>query len=181
MKYFLDTEFIERPNQIDLISIGLVCEDGREYYAISTEYNYYKASDWVKDNVILPMYLQEVNGNNRDRFDLEFFQRSYGRTLLQIQKDLLDFIKVAEDDKPEFWGYYCDYDWVVFCWIFGCMVNLPKGYPMYCNDIKQFQENNNIDDIIMPVTRNEHNALDDAKWNQKYYKILDDKLNRDIN
>ena len=30
MKYWMDTEFIERPYTIDLISIGLVAEDGRE-------------------------------------------------------------------------------------------------------------------------------------------------------
>ena len=48
MKYFLDTEFIEgfhkplfgkKRHFIDLISIGIVCEDGREYYAVSNEFN----------------------------------------------------------------------------------------------------------------------------------------------
>ena len=62
MKYFIDTEFIEgKPTEstswlilkrrggglmfglpkptIDLISIGIVCEDGREYYAISKDFN----------------------------------------------------------------------------------------------------------------------------------------------
>ena len=29
MKYWIDTEFIERPYTIDLISVGLVAEDGR--------------------------------------------------------------------------------------------------------------------------------------------------------
>jgi len=171
MKYFLDTEFIERPNQIDLISIGLVCEDGREYYSISTEYNYYKASDWVKENVILPMYLQEVNGDNRNRFDVAFFQRSYGRTLLQIRKDLLDFIQVTKYEKPEFWGYYSDYDWVVFCWIFGKMIDLPKGYPMYCNNLQQLYDNNDIE-VVITEQKNEHNALDDARWNKEFYSSM---------
>src|SRR5690349_17532726 len=35
MRYFLDTEFIERPGTIDLISIGIVSEDRREFYAES--------------------------------------------------------------------------------------------------------------------------------------------------
>ena len=48
MKYFIDCEFIEgfhkplfgkRRHFIDLISIGIVCEDGREYYAISKEFD----------------------------------------------------------------------------------------------------------------------------------------------
>lgn len=37
MKYFFDTEFIEDGRTIDLVSIGIVCEDGREYYAVSAE------------------------------------------------------------------------------------------------------------------------------------------------
>ena len=58
MKYFLDTEFIEgfhkpffgkRRHFIDLISIGIVCEDGRQFYAISNEYKYSDADKWVKD------------------------------------------------------------------------------------------------------------------------------------
>jgi hypothetical protein len=54
MKYFIDTEFLEgtqkesfpislfrkqTPPTIDLISIGIVAEDGREYYAISKDFN----------------------------------------------------------------------------------------------------------------------------------------------
>lgn len=37
MKYFFDTEFHEDGRTIDLISIGIVAEDGREYYAINRE------------------------------------------------------------------------------------------------------------------------------------------------
>ena len=56
MKYFIDTEFIEgfhkplfgkRRHFIDLISIGIVAEDGREYYAISNGYRYKDADKWV--------------------------------------------------------------------------------------------------------------------------------------
>lgn len=36
-RYFYDTEFIEDGKTIDLISIGVVCEDGREFYAESQE------------------------------------------------------------------------------------------------------------------------------------------------
>ncbi len=43
MKYWLDTEFIERPYSIDLISVGLVAEDGREFYAESSS-----AARWLR-------------------------------------------------------------------------------------------------------------------------------------
>ena len=39
MRYFYDTEFIENGRTIELISIGVVAEDGREFYAISTEFD----------------------------------------------------------------------------------------------------------------------------------------------
>lgn len=173
MRYFLDIEFIERPNTIDLISIGLVCEDGREYYSINTDYSYSKANDWVKENVILPMYLQTVHGDNRNRFSVEFFQRNYGRTPDQIKKDLFEFFDINKYGKPEIWAYYADYDWVVFCWIFGKMIDLPKGFPMYCRDLKQLKDSLNKE-VVMPVAKNKHNALDDARWNLEYFNKLNE-------
>jgi hypothetical protein len=51
VKYWIDTEFIARPYTIDLISIGLVAEDGREFYAASSEVDWSKASLWTLENV----------------------------------------------------------------------------------------------------------------------------------
>lgn len=39
--------------------------------------------------------------------------------------------------QPEFYGYYSSYDHVVLCWLFGKMIDLPKGFPMYTIDLKQ--------------------------------------------
>ena len=38
-RYFYDCEFIEDGRTIELISIGVVAEDGREFYAVSTEFD----------------------------------------------------------------------------------------------------------------------------------------------
>lgn len=51
-KYFVDSEFIDTGDKIDLISIGLVCEDGREIYMQSVDFDPTKASEWVKENVL---------------------------------------------------------------------------------------------------------------------------------
>lgn len=153
MRYFLDTEFIESgPHKpIQLISIGIVAEDGRTFYAVSRDFNPDDASDWVKANV-LPQIRMDC------------------RTSIEsIRKYLLAFFEGR--GKPEFWGYYADYDWVVFCQIFGSMVDLPKGWPMYCRDLKQW-----CDDLGNPQlpeqSRMEHNALNDALWNQTVYEFL---------
>lgn len=162
MRYFIDTEFIEgfhkplfgkRRHFIDLISIGIVAEDGREYYAISSEYDYHKADPWVKNNVILPLYEETVVGDNRNHFDADKFHKFYGKPNELIAEEIKDFIygtsginnpdKIANWDEVkhllpvEFYAYYADYDWVVFCSLFGRMIDLPRGFPMYCRDLKQ--------------------------------------------
>ena len=48
MRYFYDTEFIDNGRTIELISIGVAAEDGREYYAISTEFDPEQAGRWVR-------------------------------------------------------------------------------------------------------------------------------------
>src|SRR5215469_8714770 len=97
MKYFFDTEFIEDGKTIDLISIGIVAEDGRTYYAESSDCDRSKASDWVKKN-ILPHLLGDPV-----------------RTRQEIAKEIVEFARI----KPEFWGYYADYDWVALCQLYG--------------------------------------------------------------
>ena len=155
MKYFIDTEFIEDGKTIDLISIGIVSEDGREFYAESWAVDWSKASGWVLDNV--RPHLTGCNVMDRS----------------ELKKGILDFIGT---DQPEFWGYFCDYDWVVFCQIFGKMIDLPKNFPMYCRDIKQL-----CDDLGNPKLpeqgKSEHHALADAKWNKESYLFLKGLLN----
>lgn len=213
MKYFLDTEFIEgfhkplfgkKRHFIDLISIGIVAEDGRELYLISKEYDYDKADDWVKENVILPIYLQTVHGDMRNNCDVSNFHKIHGISNKDIAQSVFEFctqdiitIEKAKyyDVKYEdidFYGYYADYDWVVFCSLFGRMIDLPNGFPMYCRDLKQeldakyMNQQNKYTGIsrleswlidikkhpLYPKQENEHNALDDAKWNYQLYKFI---------
>lgn len=212
MKYFIDTEFIEgfhkplfgkRRHFIDLISIGIVSEDGREYYAISNEYRYKDADKWVQDNVILPMYIDRVHGDARNRWDVHNFHHAFGKSNEQIANDIQSFcldyqskdngdgsITITIPGSPEFYAYYADYDWVVFCSLFGRMIDLPKEFPMYCKDLKQIQDEKALsyrytEDMYndeklkaikkfknYPPQENEHSAIDDARWNKKLYYFL---------
>ena len=45
MRFFYDCEFIEDGTTIDLVSIGVVGEDGREFYAVSTGFDPEKAGE----------------------------------------------------------------------------------------------------------------------------------------
>jgi hypothetical protein len=90
------------------------------------------------------------------------------KTRAEIAAEVFAFCSV---DKPEFWAYYADYDWVVFCQLFGRMIDLPKGWPMYCRDIKQLADS--LRNPALPVQEgNEHDALQDARWNYEAWKFL---------
>lgn len=210
-KYYIDTEFIEgfhkplfgkRRHFIDLISIGIFCEDGREYYAISNEFNPKDADQWVRDNVLksLPSKTGVVN---HLIYGKSFVFGDDCKSNIQIAREIINFcrpnsrkadeagIVVMEPiDFPEFYGYYSDYDWVLFCSLFGRMIDLPKGFPMYCIDLKQILDERaewvtipgveTFKDRLAalknrphyPKQDNEHNALDDAKWNYKLHQFL---------
>lgn len=163
VKYFLDTEFSENGSEkpITLISIGIVAEDGRKFYAIHSEFDPDECNDWVKANV-LPK--------------LEFDEYERRATLDEIEDHIRIFCDAEKYGRPEFWGYYADYDWVVFCQIFGAMVDLPKDWPMYCRDLKQWSDELNAPKFEDP--KGEHNALVDAKWNFELYKYLEDLSNK---
>jgi len=166
MKYWYDTEFIEDGKTIDLISIGIVAEDGREFYAISTEFNAKKANQWVKDNVLSKLPPKNWNEQTSPRLRDEAI--AHYRTRDKIKKEMLAFIG---NDIPDFWAYYADYDHVVLCQLFGTMMDLPKGWPMYTNDIKQLC--NSLGNPKLPEQgKDEHNALCDAKWCKEAYDFL---------
>lgn len=181
MLYFLDTEFIEHPNTIQLISIGIVSEDGREYYAVSSEFNYDDADEWVKENVLEQIakdnYRKSVDEHRKNGiylFDDLYYTPTWckadSKPIEQIKEEILEFI--GNDKRPKFWGYYCDYDWVAFCWIFGKMIDLPESFPRYCRDLKQVGDSYGISSF---PTIDTHNALDDAKWNKSYYEHIKER------
>lgn len=141
MKIFFDNEFIEDGRTIDLISIGMVREDGAQFYMESSECDLSKADDWVKENVIPNL---KLSGNTcRSRY--------------YISQQIIKFV----GPSPEFWAYYAAYDWVALCQLYGKMIDLPEGWPMYCNDLKQFIDHWGIE---IKQDDSNHNALDDAIW-----------------
>lgn len=153
MRFFLDTEFIESGSSFPLIllSLALVAEDGRELYLVNVDAPLELANDWVKTNVIPHLGEPRV-------------------PIRGIAWRVKNFIG-SESGKPEFWGYYADYDWVVFCQLFGTMIDLPEGWPMYCRDIKQLCDS--LGNTELPAqSSTEHNALNDARWNAQAFGFL---------
>jgi|SRR5271165_2691929 len=174
MRYFYDAEFHEDGRTIDLISLGIVAEDGRELYACNLDAELHRCHEkdfWLKDNVLskLPPYSDDA-----------WMRKS------EIRTRVLDFVlaplpfaddvalkdrKTIDGEKIQFWAYYADYDWVVLCQLFGRMIDLPPQFPMYCMDLKQLSVDVGSPQHP-PQTKGEHNALGDARWNRDLYKFL---------
>jgi hypothetical protein len=201
-KYFIDTEFIEdfthpwfgkSRHYIDLISIAIVSEDGREYYAVSNQFDIdhvwnkfqietwmpensvnpnekcgqiiQKKVYWLRDNVLMPIFYElslldwEIKGAKVANYisladfkadqvwsnDLWRFKKliqKHGKHKNTIVNEISYFVGKGLG-QTEFYGYYADYDWVLLCSLFGRMLDLPREFPMYCNDLKQTLEENN--------------------------------------
>jgi len=159
--WFLDTEFSDNGSTVDLISLALVC-DSVEYYAVATDgWSPRSCTKWVQEHVLprLP-----------DSQSREWKPRK------KIASEIRDLLLDNNVYSPRLWGYYSAYDWVVFCQLFGSMVDLPKGFPYSCFDLKQEMDRLLIkkEDLPLHLLQQdyEHHALMDARWNRQLYEFL---------
>lgn len=154
MKYWFDTEFLEDGRTIELISIGVVSEDGRNYYAETPNaMTLARSTQWLATNVA-----PHLTSRLDDRYTHERWQ---------IANSLASFMGA----EPEIWAYYADYDWVALCQIHGRMIDLPKGWPKYCRDVKQLADS--LGNPKLPEQKSqEHNALADALWTREAWQFL---------
>ncbi|MFC8182439.1 3'-5' exoribonuclease domain-containing protein [Rhodococcus sp. NPDC057297] len=178
MKYFYDTEFLDDGRTIELISIGIVSSDGREYYAVNSEMpeDRIKNDRWLCENVIpsLPLNGREPKVNKHTSGNGYYWSLDRRSTIVKpkwvIANEVREFLLDGEGE-PELWAWYAAYDHVVLAQLFGKMIHLPKGLPMYTNDLKQ--EAHRLGDPELPEQEvGEHNALADARHLKRRYEAL---------
>lgn len=167
MKIWYDCEFLEDGRTIDLISIGMVAEDGREYYAVSRAAGgrplrqRIRRHDWLMANVVpsLPKAHGDWNLYMPRRWLFNYSDPCV-KPPQQIARDITTFILAVP--KPELWAWYGAYDHVVLCQLFGTMMDLPAGIPKMTHDLKQEADRLHLSLPDMPGVT-EHNALSDAR------------------
>lgn len=165
-RIFYDAEFIEDGRTIELISIGMVTDTGREYYAVNRDMpiRRIRGHQWLMDNVV--PHLPKGAGDLRNSFS-ERWLFHYGDPVVKrrqiIAREVAAFILDAGPDV-ELWAWYGAYDHVVLCQLWGRMIDLPDGIPMWTNDLRQ--EVARLGDPRMPEQEHgAHNALADARHN----------------
>lgn len=167
-RIFYDTEFLERgpKHPIDLISIGMVRDDGAEYYAVSSEFDVaaVRAHPWLRENVW--PYLPQLNNGDLDVRHVDVKPRYV------ISAEVASFVR--EKPGPELWAYYGAYDHVALCQLFGRMVDLPDGFPMFTGDLKREIVRLGVRRDELPEQEaKEHHALADARWNRDVSRFLE--------
>lgn len=123
---------------------------------------------WIRENVLKPIHaeLAEIEGTGlfHEWYDffsyksLKYLISKHGKTNKQIADEIQTFVghhpgflvnvpkaghiglSAIPMGAPEFYGYYSAYDHVALCWLFGKMMDLPKGFPMYTRDLKQVMD-----------------------------------------
>lgn len=159
MRYFYDTEFIEDGRTIELISIGVVAEDGREYYAVSTEFDPERAGSWVRAHVLpkLPPPASQLWRSRR-----------------QIRLDLEEFFGVAGGagaEPIELWAWVGAYDHVALCQLWGPMPDLPRALPRFTRELRQLWEDRGC--LPMPPRSSDaHDALVDARDQLRRFRLI---------
>jgi 3' exoribonuclease, RNase T-like len=156
VKYFYDTEFIDDGLSIELISIGVAAEDGREYYAVSTDFNPERAGRWVRTHVLpkLPSPSSPV-----------------WRSRAQIRADLEDFFGIDSDEPIELWAWIGAYDHVALCQLWGPMTALPPAIPRFTRELRQYWEDRGSPPLPSRP-KDAHDALVDARDNLARYQLI---------
>ncbi len=157
VRFFYDTEFIDNGRIIDLISIGVVAEDGREFYAISTEFDPDSAGKWVRTNVLpkLPSPSSKLWRSRR-----------------QIREGLEEFLGIDGDEPIELWAWVAAYDHVALCQLWG-----PDDQPAAADPTVHPRAAPVLGGPRQPADatatpHDTHDALVDARHNLRRYVLM---------
>jgi hypothetical protein len=156
VRYFYDTEFIDDGCTIDLISIGVAAEDGREYYAVSTEFDAERAGSWVRTHVLpkLPPPASQL-----------------WRPRAQIRSDLEMFFDIDGAEPIELWAWVGAYDHVALCQLWGPMPHLPAAMPRFTRELRQLWEDRGRPRLPRR-SPDVHDALVDARDQLRRYRVI---------
>lgn len=178
MKYFLDTEFIEYLDSLsnprtDLISVGIVREDGEKFYKVLSDvdldeiYN----NDWVKDNVYIPAMKALFPDKTGD--DLVEAIYEYNYTKEDLKKDLFEFFNSDPNEVKDrqIYAFYGAYDLALLCEVTSFM-NAPFNPVLHEIQVLIDALPDNIKDGMPEQDSDAHLAINDAEYNRIMYNYI---------
>ena len=159
-RYFYDCEFIEDGRIIDLVSIGVVDEHGREFYAVSTEFDGSRALPWVRRNV-----LDKLPSPGDPAW------RSRGRIREDLYQFLVEPLRKDPTARIELWAWYAAYDHVALAQLWGNMPALPRELPRFTKELRQLWDDRGRPPLP-EAEADRHDALVDARHNLARWRAM---------
>ena len=151
MRLFFDTEFTGLHMDTTLISIGIVSEDGRRFYAEFVDYDHSQVTPWIKENVIKHLrfwvpnqgedyyYVAsrvEFNLPGNDLFSAWNLEMNGTRDVIYESLDHW----LSQFDSIQFVSDVSHYDFVLLIDLItngGTALDLPDNISAVCHDINQ--------------------------------------------
>lgn len=182
---FYDMEFTGLHKETTTISLGIISDDGRRFYAEFNDFDNVQCSDWINENVLSHLCknreaIADIGGNDKVVFG----------NSQEIAGELKEWLR--QFDSVQFVSDVCHYDFVLLISLFGTAFDLPKNVSPACHDINQdiamyflipddeaFEKSR--EDILKntcgkSIIGQKHNSLYDAEVIKEIYMYLKDLL-----
>ena len=175
----MDCEMTGLHQKTTLISIGLISECGKTFYAELTDYNKGQVDDWLEKNVIDKLCLEKPQGTEEARINYRTFKKdgcmTYCGGMANLKHTLTDWF--AQFEQVEMWSDCLSYDWVLFNSIFGDAFSIPKNVYYIPFDLSSLFKIYGYDPNLSRkdfsgLNEATHNALGDAKMIKACYDKL---------
>ena len=200
MNIYFDTEFTGLHKDTTLVSIGLVSDTCRSFYAEFSDYDKSYKDPWFVENVEKHLIHGTTKLGIRDRMFCDYVYGTKQEVANKLKEWLSRFLSV------ELVSDVCHYDMVLLIDLFGTAFDLPKNVSPVCHDINSdiarfckiteaeaFDMNREelltiINEGFFPFKENKHNSLYDAdviraihrciesheKWDKTYKTLKED-------
>lgn len=188
MLLFMDSEFTGLRKDTTLISLGIVSEGGRKFYAEFDDYDRSQCNDWIKENVI--------NNLSLDSGPEGSYCTNENKTTMTVfgNKEVIGAwlrIWLFQFDSIQFVSDVCHYDFVLLIDLLtngGTALDLPNNISAVCHDLNMdiaryygISEREAFDksreEMVMELCGHEvegrkHNALYDAEVIKRIYERI---------
>lgn len=194
INFYFDCEFTGLVKNTDLISIGIISENGNTFYAEFTDYDKQLITPWIQKNIINKLQFNDKNGYYIDGYEdinnSDLNIRCKG-TKNEIKNLLMVWLRCncSVFDTAQFISDVCHYDFVLLIdLLFGNALDVKIVSPV-CHDINSdiaryynisefeafdinretiVEEDINLNDLYI----DKHNALFDAKIIKLIYEKI---------
>lgn len=160
MNLYFDCEFTGLRKDTTLISLGMVAEDGKKFYAEFMDYDFLQTDNWIEENVIGNLILEDIyDSKDVESKIVELMKHGYRfsekeekidkpKYQYYIEKDEKYFVRgttpfikrhltywLSQFDSVQLVSDVCHYDFVLLIDLFGTAFDLPENVSPVCHDL----------------------------------------------